>query len=197
MDTQSASTSGSPLIGDLFTLVLTDGLTLIADGKEVKYRTVVLRETGVADERKAEGLSERAVLVNGAWKLLVSESTFKHVLNMLHLAEFRCDQQVIPQAMITLDLYDKLSVHDLELIEERIFLLTLASEVRYGNMTQAAFDDIMMGLAKPSTQAPQPTGQTAAVGSDDQRAESGPTLLTDFAGSPAQGPNQSHGQSAL
>lgn len=196
MDTQSTPSAGSSSIGDLFTLVLTDGLTLIADGKEIKYRTVTLRETGVADERKAEGLSERAILVNGAYKLLVSESNFKHVLNMLHLAEFRCDQLVIPQAMITLDMYDKLSIRDMELIEERIFLLTLASEVRYGNMTQAAFDDIMMGLAKPSVQAPQRTGQAAAVGSDDQRAESGPTLLTDFAGSAAQGTDQSHGQPA-
>lgn len=175
-------------IDDLFKLTLPDGLKVQRGGRELSYRVVTLRETGVADERKAEALSERAVLAGGAWKLLVSESNFKHTLNMLHIASFHCDDEVIPQAMIDLAMYDKLSSADLELLEERIFLITLASEVRYGNMSQAEFETIVAGLATPKgAQPPQPTGQSAAVGEVDDRAGSGPALLADYVGADAKG----------
>jgi phage FluMu protein gp41 len=195
--TPNAESSPPPgRIDDLFKLTLADGLTLEAGGKTIRYQVVTLRETHVADERKAEMLSERAIQAGGSWKLLVSESNFKHALNMLHIESFHCDGQTIPQAMIDLAMYDRLSSRDLEMLEERIFLLTLAAEVRYGNMTQEDFDNTMAGLmTKPAVQsAPQPSGQAASVGASDERAESGPTLLTDFAGDAANGQAQSDGQ---
>lgn len=196
--TPNAASSPSGRIDDLFTLALADGLPATMGGKEIRYKVVKLRETSVADERKAETLSERAIQVGGSYKLLVSESNFKHALNMLHIESFHCDGLEIPQAMINLELYDKLSSHDLEMIEERIFLLTLAAEVRYGNMTQEDFDNTMAGIAtKPAIQPPQPSGQTSGVGVVDERPESGPTLLTDFAGDAANRQAQGHGHSIL
>ena len=191
--TPNAVLSPPERIDDLFKLTLADGLPAEVGGKTIRYQVITLRETNVADERRAEALSERAINVNGGWKLLVSESNFKHALNMMHIAAFHCDDLTIPQALIDLALYDKLSSRDLELIEQRIFLLTLASEVRYGNMTQADFEAITAGLASPKAASPQPPGQTAAVGAFDERAESGPALLADYAGNAAQSPAESHG----
>ena len=192
----AASPTAPERIDDLFKLTLADGLPAEVGGKTIRYQVITLRETNVADERRAEALSERAINVNGGWKLLVSESNFKHALNMMHIAAFHCDDLTIPQALIDLALYDKLSSRDLELIEQRIFLLTLASEVRYGNMTQADFEAITAGLAPPKAAPPQPLGQTAAVGAFDERAESGPALLADYAGATAQGPADGHGGAA-
>jgi phage FluMu protein gp41 len=183
-------------IDDLFKLTLADGLPADVGGKTIRYQVITLRETNVADERRAEALSERAMNVNGGWKLLVSESNFKHALNMMHIASFHCDELVIPQALIDLAMYDKLSSRDLELIEQRIFLLTLASEVRYGNMSQADFEAITAGLApvKAVAASPQPSGQTAGVASFDERPESGPALLADYAGAAAEGALKSDGR---
>lgn len=195
MDTQSTPTA-SP-IDDLFKLTLADGLKAESGGKEIRYKVVMLRETSVADERKAERESERAVSVNGAWKLLVSESNFKHMLNMLHIEAFKCDGMMIPQAMIDIDLYDRLSPRDLEMLEERIFLITLSSEVRYGNMTQAEFEAIVAGLAPPAgVRSPQPSGQAADLGAPADQSESGPALLADFTGKSSQGPAEGHGHAA-
>ena len=195
MDTQSTATASQ--IDDLFKLTLPDGLKTESGGKEVRYKVVTLRETSVADERKAERESERAVNVNGAWKLLVSESNFKHVLNMLHIEEFKCDDLTIPRAMIDIEIYDRLSPRDLEKLEERIFLITLSSEVRYGNMTEAEFEAIVSGLAPPAgVRSPQPSGQAADLGAPADQSESGPALLADFTGKPSQGPAEGHGHAA-
>jgi phage FluMu protein gp41 len=193
--TPTAALSPPERIDDLFKLILADGLSVESAGKTIRYQCVTLRETNVADERRAEALSERAMNVNGGWKLLVSESNFKHALNMMHIASFHCDELSIPQPLIDLAMYDKLSSRDLQLIEERIFLLTLASEVRYGNMTQADFEAIAAGLApvKAVAASPQPSGQTAGVASLDERAESGPALLADYAGDAAQSAPEGHG----
>jgi hypothetical protein len=95
---------------------------------------------------------------------------------------------VIGRSLIGLEMYDKLSVRDLELLEQRIFLLTLAAEVRYGNMSQAEFEALAAGIApKGAVQPPQPVGQTTAVGAPGVFAESGPALLTDYLGAAAQG----------
>jgi hypothetical protein len=98
---------------------------------------------------------------------------------------------VIPQAAIDLDFFGKLSTHDLGLIEQRIFLLTLAAEVRYGTMTQAEFDMIVGGQAPANKDAddktPQRAGQAANVGQVPADAELGPALLADYAGAAANG----------
>ena len=190
---QIVSLSPADKIDDIFKLTLADGLPAEVAGNQIRYKVVTLRETSVADERKAETMAEKAVLVGGSYKLLVSDSAFKHALNMLHIAQFECDGDTIPQALIDLALYDKLSSRDLELIEQRIFLITLAAEVRYGNMQQAEFDNIMAGLAPPrAATSPQPTGQAASVGADAQPLESGPALLADYAGDAAQSAADAH-----
>ena len=183
-------------IDDLFKLTLMDGLKTTAGGAEIRYQVVTLRETSVADERKAERESERAVNVNGAWKLLVSESNFKHVLNMLHIDSLRCDDQVLPKEVIDLDLYDRLSPRDLKAIEERVFLITLSSEVRYGNMTQQEFDLIAAGLAPVQPHSPQPSGQAPELGAPADQFGPGPAMLADYARNDAKGPAASHGQAA-
>jgi len=191
MSTHTMTTPGtigaSAVIDDLYTLILADGLELVSAGNVIKYRTVKLRETTVADERMAQRLAERVVLVGGAHKLLSSDVDFSYAMTMRHVDQFVCDGMTIPQPMIDLDMFGKLSSHDLGLIEQRVFLLTMAAEVRYGNVTQAEFDDMAGVIAKSGAQSPQHFGQTATVGQVPAGAESGPALLADYVGNPANG----------
>jgi len=183
MDTQSKH------IDDLYTLTLVDGLPTESQGKTLKYRVVKLRETNVADERIAQRQAERVVLVGGVHKLLVSDADFQFGMTVRHIEAFICDGQKIPQPMIDLELVGKLSSHDLGLIEQRVFLISLAAEVRYGNITPEEFDRIVSGGAP--TQAvqtsPQREGQAADVGQAPAQSQSGPALLADFTGTDASG----------
>jgi len=52
----------------LHTLTLVDGIPVERDGKTLRYRTVRLRETTVADERAANRLAERVMTVGGVPK---------------------------------------------------------------------------------------------------------------------------------
>lgn len=188
MDTQSKH------IDDLYTLTLVDGLPTESQGKTLKYRVVKLRETTVADERAAARMAERVLVVGGSPRLLVSESDFRYAMTLRHCEQFVCDGQVIGQALLDLDLFGKLSAHDLQLIEERITLITLAAQVRYGAITQAEFDDFVAGRQVAGVpQSPQPGGQTASVGKYADDAQSGPALLADYSGESAQGAVTGHG----
>ena len=187
MDTQSTTSPLSQVIGDLFTLSLVDGLAVEAGGKTIKYRTVRLRETTVGDERMAARMAERVATVGGVPKLLVSESDFRYAMTLRHCAQFECDGQVIPQAVLDLEIFGKLSAHDLQLIEERVVLITLAAQVRYGVMTPQQFDEFVAGRMPAQDASPQPVGQTASVGPNGDIAESGPALLADYVGGHAQG----------
>lgn len=184
----------STTIDDLYRLTLVDGLPATVDGKPIRYRVVTLRETTVADERWAEAQAERVMVVGGQTKLMVSEGTFRFALTVRHIESLHCDGQVIPQAAIDLDLAGRLSSHDLGLIEARVFLITLAAEVRYGNMTEADFQAVMAG-SEPAggTPAPQRTGQAAGLGQAPAQPGHGPALLADYAGSAAHGPADGHG----
>jgi phage FluMu protein gp41 len=195
MDTQSTAASSG--IDDLFNLTLVDGLPVETGGKTIRYRIVKLRETGVADERLAQRAAERVVLVGGVHKLLVSDADFRFALTARHIEAFVCDGQTIPQAVIDMDVVGKLSTHDFGLIEQRVFLLTLAAEVRYGNMSQADFERIAAGNAPAQTPAqavtsPQRGGQTVAVGQAAAEPQSGPALLADFSGDAAAGTASGH-----
>lgn len=177
-------------IEDLFTLTLTDGLPTTVDGKTIRYRTVRLRETNVADERAAQRLAERVMLVAGVPKLLVSEADFRYALTMRHIEAFECDGKRIDQATIDLELLGKLGSYDLGLIESRVFLITMAAEVRYGTLSEAEFDALVRGQAPPSAgaAAPQRGGQVAGLGQAAVDPQPGPALLADFVGNPARGP---------
>lgn len=183
------------MIDDLYTLTLADGLPVESEGKTIRYRLVRLRETNVADERAALRLAERVVNVGGQPKLLVSDEDFRFALTMKHVAAFECDGQRITEHVIDLALFGKLTSHDLGLIEQRVFLLTLAAEVRYGHMTQADFDAIASGdKAPPASTSPQRVGQASGLGATASGTEPGPALLTDFAGERAAGAPASDGE---
>jgi hypothetical protein len=61
-----------------------------------------------------------------------------------------------------------------------VFLIELAEEVRYGNMSQTDFDAIVRTRKLESAGSPQHVGQAAGLGQDDPVAESGPALLADL-----------------
>ena len=113
---------------------------------------------------------------------------------MRHIEAFVCDGQKIPQPMIDLELVGKLSLHDLGLIEQRVFLISLASEVRYGNITQVEFDRIVAGGSptQAGQASPQRAGQAADVGQAPAQSQSGPALLADFTGGDASGTASGH-----
>ncbi|MBK1613372.1 hypothetical protein CKO44_07800 [Rubrivivax gelatinosus] len=180
---------------DLFTLTLVDGLPASVEGREIRYRVVKLRETNVADERAAQRLAERLMTIGGVPRLVVSDADFQLAMTMRHIEAFVCDGQRIHQASIDLDMIGRLSSHDLGLIEQRVFLINLAAEVRYGNIDQAEFDKIVAGgAAAGGAAAPQPGGQAPGMGASAALAEPGPALLADYAGDAAQGATQGHGR---
>ena len=172
-------------IESLATLQLVDGLPAEMGGKTIKYRTVRLRETTVADERAAVRMAERVVQIGGLHKLLASEGDFRYALTFRHIDWLECDGQKLHQASLDIDVMSKLSPHDWALIENRVMLIELAAQVRYGLITAEQFDMVANGgaVAAPAGQAasPQPVGQTSELGAQAAAAESGPTLLADFA----------------
>jgi len=193
MTTQSPPTAGSSGIDDLFSLTLADGLPVEAGGKTIRYRVVRLRETSVADERFAQRVAERVVNVGGQPRLLVSEADFRYALTMRHIDALECDGVKLHQAVLSLDVLEKFSSHDLGLIEQRVFLINLSAEVRYGNISQDEFDRIVSGRgAEPAS--PQQSGQAPGVGAHAAQPESGPALLADFVGVSAAGASQVHGE---
>ena len=178
---------------DLFTLTLHDGLPVTRAGGDLRYRTVRLRETDVNDERMAARLSERVVTVAGVPKLMVSDREFQLALTMRHVLAFECDGQRIEQATIDLELFGKLSSHDLGEIEARVFLINMAAEARYGNIQPGELDAILTGQKPLPQDAPQRVGQAAGVGQADPHPEPGPALLADFVGDGTDRPASGHG----
>jgi phage FluMu protein gp41 len=178
-------------IQDLYSLTLVDGLPATTEGREIRYKQVRLRDTNVADERWAQRQAERVVPVGGKPTLLVSDADFRFALTARHVESLRCDGQTISQALIGdgwLDVLGKLSAHDLGLIEQRIFLITLAGEVRYGHMTEADFQAIAAGDKPMEGQgAPQRRGQAAELGQAADESGPGPAMLADYAGDAAHG----------
>jgi phage FluMu protein gp41 len=186
---QAPSPHHSPNIESLATLQLVDGLPAEMGGKTIKYRTVRLRETTVADERAAVRMAERVVMVDGQHKLMLSESDFRFALTLRHIESLECDGHKLHQATLDLDVLGKISNGDLQLIEERIVLIELAAKVRYGVITAEEFAEFISGKL-PATEAaasPQPLGQTPALGEAPGGAGAGPELLANFSGAAAQG----------
>lgn len=184
--------AAASVVDDLFSLTLVDGIKVLADGKPLIYRRVQLRETSVADERTATRLAERVVMHGGAPKLLVSERDFGYAMTMLHIDALVAETgEAIRGAAIDLNLFGKLSSHDLGLIEHRVFLISMAAEVRYGALSQAELDKLMRGEGAQAS--PQPAGQAADLGAPAPQPESGPALLADYAGSATRGSRESHG----
>lgn len=176
---------------DLYTVRLVDGLPVERDGKTIYYKQAKLRDVTVADERAAVRLSERVVFIEGAPKLLSSDADFRFAMTLQHIDQLVCDSLVLQRAVLDMDLLGKLSPHDLGLIESRVFLIALAAEVRYGNLTMEAFDKAWRGESPQAALAPQPVGQAAGAGADAAVAESGPQMLADFVRPDAAGADHS------
>lgn len=197
MNTDTSQSAAPGGMTDLFRLTLADGLKATADGHELRYKTVLLRETNVGDERAAQRLAERLVHVGGVPKLVVSDADFRFALTMRHIEAFECDGQSIPLAALKPEMLDKLSTHDLGLIEQRIVVIDLAAEVRYGNLSQADFEALVSGVRREPAAAPHSTpqrgGQVEAVGPRGSEPEPGPALLADYVGDAAHGQAQGHG----
>lgn len=185
-------------IDDLYQLTLVDGIKTTAGRAEQHYRRVTLRDTDVNDERAAVMLSERVVNVGGQPRLMSSPDEFRLAMNMKHVARLEADgEHVLDGSLLDLDLFGRLTPHDLGLIEQRIFLITLAAQVRYGLISQAEFDNVLAGKSsenKPGPASPQPVGQAAAPGAAAPEPELGPALLADFAGGSADGAPAGHGR---
>ena len=170
-------------IDDLYSLILIDGLPVESGGQTLCYRQVRLRETTVADERAAQRVAERVVTVQGQHRLLVSDADFRYALTLRHVDWLECDGMKLQGAVLDLDVFGKLSSHDLGLIEQRVLLITLAAEVRYGNMTQAEFEDILTEHnSQEKAPSPPPVGQVTGMGTVDSQPELGPALLATYVG---------------
>lgn len=189
MDTNTA-----PTIDDLLSLTLADGLTLTSSGRPIVYRLVRLRETSVADERAATRMAERVVTVGGVPQLLVSDAEYRYAMTLRHIEHLECDGQRLGSALLDLDMLGRLTSHDLNLIEQRVFLIEMAAQVRYGVITPEDFAALAAGTRSKAPGAPQPGGQAEGVGSTPAAAEPVPAMLADFAGDAAHGQAASHGQ---
>ena len=191
MNNTPAPQHHTPDIESLATLQLVDGLPAEMGGKIIKYRTVRLRETTVADERAAVRMAERVVQIGGLHKLLASEGDFRYALTYRHIDWLECDGHKLHQASMDLELASKLSPHDWGLIENRVMLLELAAQVRYGLLSAEQFDFLANGGQLPQSNeaaaSPQPLGQTPELGAQAAGSELGPTLLADYAGQAASG----------
>ncbi len=178
----------STQIDDLFRLTLADGLPVQSEGRTLRYRTVTLRETTVADERAATRAAERVMMVGGQPKLMVSEADFRYALTMRHIESIACDDLTISGALLDLEILGRLSAHDLGLIENNVFLINMAAELRHGLISQEDFDSLLAGAKTAAVQsAPQPMGQTEELGHALPQPGSGPALLADYARDAAHG----------
>lgn len=171
---------------DLFRLSLRVGLPVTREGKTIYYREVLLREVDVADERWAVRQAERLVLWQGQPRLVVSDVDHKLALTARHIEAFVCDSLRLDRDLIDLELIGKLKPVDLAAIEERVFQIEVAAKVRYGEITQAQYDEM---FSKPAEvpEAPQPVGPAAVDGADASADGAGPVMLADRSGQGAGG----------
>lgn len=160
-------------------LQLADGLPSQIGGQKVRYKTVHLRETSVADEMAAVELAERVVMHNGKPMLMMSNEIYRVAYNMRYIEKFaQSGMDDIGQDLLNLKMMGTLSPHDMHRIEERILLIELAAQVRYGLMSQEAFDRVFSGEEKGQPN-PRSEGQTEELGEDGPQHQSGPQLLSD------------------
>lgn len=172
---------------DLFVLTLRVGLPVEREGKIIYYRQVMLREVDVSDERWAVRQAERLVLWQGQPRLVVSDIDHKLALTARHIEAFVCDTLRLERDLVDLELIGKLKPVDLAAIEERVFQIEVAAKVRYGEITQAQYDE-MFTVRSEAPAAPQPLGPAAVNGADASADGAGPFMLADRSGQGAGGP---------
>ncbi len=165
---------------EIFTLHLIDGLQSNVGGKPVFYKTLQLRETNVDDELIAVELAERVVYINGKPTLLLSDEVYRVVLTMRHVDKFQCaGLDDIGLDVLDLNMFRRLSTFDMQRIEERCLLISLAAQVRYGLITAADFDKMIGGDDEKGPHVPRSEGQAEGVGSVGAEHQPGPSMLAD------------------
>lgn len=182
----SQSTTPTTTTQDLFSLTLRVGLPVEREGKTIHYKVVKLREVDVSDERWAVRQAERLVLWQGQPRLVVSDIDHKLALTARHIEAFVCDGLRLERDLVDLDLIGKLKPVDLAAIEERVFQIEVAAKVRYGEITQAQYDDMFTARVEEPA-APQPVGPSASDGAAAPADGAGPVMLADHSGQGAAG----------
>lgn len=181
---------------DLYTVHLVDGLPTQIDQKSVCYKTVRLREINVNDMTAATEMAERLVTVRGKTVLVMSDELYSKAISTRYIKQFEAaGLQPIGQELLNLDLLGKLNPYDLARIEERIALLEMVTQARYGLIDTKQLDAYLESLdehgrrrpdpALEATSAPQPQGQADELAQGGASAEPGPAMLASHAGGPA------------
>lgn len=161
-----ATTSIDPKV-----VTLQDGIKTEIDGKEVPYTRVILRPATVAMDMQAIELSERLVMIGGVPTLKMSEEIYRIAMTMLRIERFECvdsNIQPIDHSLIDMRLMGRLHPYDMSRIEQGILLHDMSESLRYGNITQAQFDDVFAKdkPAKDTDQAPQPKGESGEAAAE-------------------------------
>ena len=143
-------------------VVLHDGFKTEIEGKTVPYTIVKIRPATVALDMRAVELSERLVSIGGVPTLKMSEEMYRSAMTMLRIERIECSDpniKPIDHTLIDLQMMSKLHVLDMARIEQQILIYDLFEAYRFGNITQAQFDEALRGDAPQDTSAPQPTGE--------------------------------------
>lgn len=149
---------------------LHDGISTSIGDKAIPYTIVILRPQTVAMDQRAIELAERLIMVNGIPTLKMSEESYRIAMTMLRIERFECtDPSMLPIKSHDIDfnMIGRLHPYDLVRIEQQVFLYDMVESLRFGNITQAAFDDLFNN-AKPKkdtkeTQPPQPESEAAGT----------------------------------
>lgn len=175
-----AATAGVTL-DNLHDLTLFDGLPVERGGKQLRYKQVRLRAVGVKDNRWAVRAAERVAMIGKEPALLMSQPEFMLGLTARHIEKiYAPGQPEITTDEITLDLMGELSTHDLMLIEQRSYLVEIAEQRRYGLLTDAQFNALILGTGPKETTSPLPAGAAATAGADAAAPGAGPQMLSEL-----------------
>ena len=186
----------------LYTLALIDGYPTTINGQAVPYKTVRLRETLASDLAEAVRMAERVVVHQGKPLLLVSEPDYQLAMTLRHIVAFKHPTAAdIGADILTLASMGKLNPYDLARIQERVLIIELAAQVRYGLISEQAFDeayDLAMSNdsngnnnnnagGNPLPRRTQQQGQGSRAGAVAGEHRLAVEILASHAGAPATG----------
>lgn len=182
---------------DLYTLRLIEGVPTTIGTQEVRYRIVRLREICLEDQLAAVEAAERLVRVNGKNVLVLSDEIYAIALSSRHIERFEASGvEPIGRDLIDLKLMGRLHPLDMARIDERIALINLAAQARWGLVPEAKLEAVLAALdadGKPveakdaRDTAPRSPDPAEAVADAHDAARPGPGMLTDYAAANAAG----------
>ena len=153
-------------------LILIDGLATSINKQDIIYKEVILRETTVADERKAAEGSERAVrLPDGTWRLLSSDDLYAQHMALQSIVAFKASGvEDLDQHVLDIDMLGKLSVYDMQAIQNRMLLIESAAQLRHGLITEQQFSDLQQGILSEDDEPPSPERQAEELEHADSQS---------------------------